>query len=483
MTPRPPPSASDATTEAVQGWLDSVSLTLSLDCTREELASALGRQKRDQPLNEVARSYAHELTHAGQALGTTLGYYLWMLRDYQQLCVVRLLRWLIRAGQPLKTPLVDYIALFSTDVTEEAQVLLQLWAVAEAQIAEILGSESAYLHAAMQQDIGLIPWANKWRTLQAAISRMYVSPDTFIDSLGDEPVTNYDERVEANRAFGRSMGGGFDVPGVMESAALAVELSPADEDGLAQALTLASSAMTDYLTLLKRTSNAYPGLSCRSLLATHLAACDVVLNPPCLPVHFLVRNGLNFDELSPSGRLTSVWLTLGEKIRPARDIDDALRCSDEICTTLGWVPVSTVIQLCADTYKQKASNPRGTAFGQAMHTRASYAPLLHNPAVTMFGTGQLQDVFFQHLSPAFLVLYDNWMPWPGKDKNRAVTLLLDTLRHRWLRSIMIGHPAIIETPVPTPNNKDLKKLGRLMAAGLAEAIGTKVQPPVIHNPQ
>jgi hypothetical protein len=151
---RPPPAtAADAGLFA--GWLDHVSLTLTVAHSKAELVSALTAQQMHNPLDDLARTYVHELTHTGQALGSTVGYYTWMLRSVQHDYVIRMLKWLVGdAGLPIRTPLIRYLPAVQGE-GQDAKLagLMHGWQLAEAMIAEIAGSPEGYLHSAVQMPV------------------------------------------------------------------------------------------------------------------------------------------------------------------------------------------------------------------------------------------------------------------------------------------------------------------------------------------
>jgi hypothetical protein len=277
----------------------------------------------------------------------------------------------------------------------------------------------------------------------------------------------------------------FSVPAVMESAALAVELSPADESGLRDVMDgsapRSGAEEIELYDLFDRTAKAYPGLPPRSLLATHLAACDVALNPPCLPIHLVDRKTVNLKELHPVGRVIEIWQRLGDEIAPARDIDDALRCADDICAALEWTSVSAVLATAAENYTATGSDPRGRAFATAMQARRHYAPLLHNPWVPLWSTGPLANAYRAELVPAFWVFDDDdWIP-GSQDNDRTDRLIFTTLLFQWTRSMMLGRPDPLRLPVPMPANiRD--HFARLVARALSEFVGRNLQPPTVANP-
>src|SRR5688572_15917865 len=82
-------------------------------------------------------------------------------------------------------------------------------------------------------------------------------------------------------------------------------------------------------------------------LATHLAACDVALNPPCLPTLLVDRQALDLEALHPVGRWRRSGNDSATRSSRRTDIDDALRCADHICAALGWTSVSTVVRTAA----------------------------------------------------------------------------------------------------------------------------------------
>jgi hypothetical protein len=309
-------------------------------------------------------------------------------------------------------------------------------------------------------------------------------PNELFSALHAEPLIqrtdNYITLMTAMPAMGR---GRFTTSAVMESAALAVELSPGDYGGFRHAIELSQQATRveqhEYYYLLTRTGNAYPNLPVQSLLATHLAACDVALNPPCLPIHLLDRQVIDFRELHPSARIVAVWLTLGERVTPARDIDDALRCADDICTALGWTTVSDVIKRAAWFYNDEGKDPRGRAFAKAVKGRVAYPPLLHNPWVPLFGSGPLAAIYQEELSPAFWLFEDDWAP--GGSPERADRMLFDTLRTKWTRSMMLGSSVNLRSPVPLPENaRDY--YARILASFFSDTVGKRIRPPDIVDP-
>lgn len=499
-TPHPPPTtATDAGRFA--GWLDHVSLTLTLPRTRDELMSALAAQQMEAPLDDLVRTYVHELTHTGQALGTTLGYYTWLLRSVQHDYVVRMLKWLVHdAGLPIRTPLIRYLPTVGAaplepdgndDTEHDAKVtgLLHGWQMAEVMIAEIAGTPQGFLHSAVQMPVAATTWERRWSRMQSNIAELYETPerrwpDELFVALNREPVTPVPDQYVASLAF-TSTTFMFSVPSVMESAALAVELSPADESGLREVLdgsgTRSGAEEIELYHLLDRTAKAYPGLPARSLLATHLAACDVALNPPCLPLHLLDRHALNLKELHPVARVIQIWLALGDDIEPARDIDDALRCADDICAALGWTSVSAVLGRAAQSYDVTGSDPRGRAFATAMRGRLHYAPLLHNPWVPIWSTGALAKAYRAELVPAFWAFDDDWIP-GSEDNERTDRLTFTTLLFEWTRSIMLGRPDPLRLPVPMPAEfRD--RYARMLAQGMSQLVGRTLRAPVVANPR
>jgi hypothetical protein len=121
----------------------------------------------------------------------------------------------------------------------------------------------------------------------------------------------------------------------------------------------------------------------------------------------------------PVARTVEIWQKLGQAVAPARDIDDAMRCADDICSVLGWTKVSAVIQRAADSFNDKATNPRGRAFAATMKARTRYLPLIHNPWVPIWGNGPLADVYRGELTPVFWVFADSWAPSSREMHHRA----------------------------------------------------------------
>lgn len=455
--------------------------------TQESLDASVLEQAKDRPLTEDGRTFVHELTHASQALGTTLGYYTWMLRATQADDVVRILRGLVEAGLPIKLPLIDYLPTLP-GLEDRTLGDLHGWQLAEALISELAGTPAGLLHAGTQDPVLATTWQRRWTRLQSNIAELYETPDNrwpdaFFTALHAEEVVDVPDDVVA-QVIALSAGSIFTVASVMESAALAVELSPSDDLGLEAAMAGAARASTveehDLYLLLARTRRAYPDLSTASLLATHLAACDVALNPPCLPIHLLDRGRLDFTELHPVARIVAVWQALGDGVRPAADIDDALRCADDLCTALGWTSVTDVLTRAAQNYSDHAADARGRAFASAMKARIAYPPLLHNPRVPLWGSGPLVDVYTAELTPAFWIFADAWSP-GGEDHDRADRLLYDTLQVQWTRSIMLGRPAVLRVPVPLP--QELRDhLAGALAHHLSAAVGKDLRPPVVDDP-
>jgi hypothetical protein len=485
----PPPAGGEA--GEFEAWLDHVSLTLTISHTRKELDAGLGALAQDKPLNNIGRTYVHELAHSTQALGTTLGYFTWMLRSAQSDYVMRMVRWLVQdAKRPVVMPLIKYLP--TLDVYDDkATGLVQGWQITESLIAELAGTVEGFLHSGVQMPVEATTWPQRWKRLQSNITELYESPgnkwpDKFFMALWAEPVTPVSDQYIAQMLLLRTVPL-FTIPAVMESAALAVELSPADEEGLRKAIDAASRGVTrsyaehEQYELLFRTRRAYPDLPARSLLATHLAACDVALNPPCLPNHLLDRKGVNFKELHPVARTMEIWQKLGKAVTPARDIDDALRCADDICAALGWTTVSEVIRRAASSFNDKATNPRGRAFAAAMKARLQYPPLLHNPWVPLWGNGPLADVYQVELTPAFWVFKDSCAT--GRREPADIDgLVLDSLQTQWDRSMMLGRPATPQVPVPLP--KEARELfSHELARRLSANVGKGIKAPVVENPR
>jgi hypothetical protein len=480
-----PPSAAEA--GEFEAWLDHVSLTLTMSHTQKQLDTAIEAVTQDEPLNDICRTYVHELTHSAQALGSTLGYYTWMLRSVQADYVLRMLKWLVKAKLPVMMPLLAYLPTLDA-YDEGATGMVHGWQITESLISELAGSVPGFLHAGVQDPMAGTTWPERWKRLQSNITELYESPghkwpDQFFMALWAEPVVSYDDQ-QASQVQVLLASRLFTIPAVMESAALAVELSPADEKGLSKALAVASRAGTseehEMYALLVRTRRAYPSLPARSLLATHLAACDVALNPPCLPVHLLDRKAVSFQELHPVARTVEIWQKLGQAVAPARDIDDAMRCADDICSVLGWIKVSAVIRRAADNFNDKAANPRGRAFAAAMKARTSYPPLIHNPWVPIWGNGPLADVYRRELTPVFWVFEDSWAP-SSREMAAIDSFLYDTLYMQWTRAMMLGHPAPLRVPVPLPE-KARKNLARALADRFSADVGTGITAPLIGNP-
>ena len=232
------------------------------------------------------------------------------------------------------------------------------------------------------------------------------------------------------------------------------------------------------LQLFSRTKLAYPHLRACSFLATHLAACDVALNPPCLPIHMLVRRRVDFEELHPVARVVRIWSVLKD-IGPARDIDDSLRCADDICAALRWTTVSDVIRCAAEVYSDQAEDPRGRAFAAAMKGRlVSYPPLLNNPAVPLRGSGPLADLYRKELVPAFVAFEDN-IAMGGKDPARADRLIFDALRTNWMRSMMLGS-GDLQTPVAVLSGVK-EHYSQALAQAFSAVVGRNMRPPAIKN--
>lgn len=481
-----PPSGGKAS--EFEAWMDHVSLTLTFSHAQKEMHAGMKALTQDRPLNDIGRTYVHELAHSSQVLGTTFGYFTWMLRSAQSDYVLRMLRWLVQeAKRPVMMPLIKYLPTLDA-YDDKAAGLLHGWQINESLIAELAGTVEGWLHSGVQMPVAATTWPQRWKRLQSNITELYESPgnkwpDEFFTALWAEPVIDVPDKYIAMIQV-LPMMPMFTIPAVMESAALAVELSPADEEGMRKAIEAAQNSSTpeehELYGLLRRTRRAYPDLPARSLLATHLAACDVALNPPCLPNHILDRRGVNFKELHPVARAVEIWQKLGKDITPARDIDDALRCADDICAALGWTTVSEVIQRAAASFNDKASNPRGRAFAAAMKARMKYPPLTHNPWVPIWGNGLLADVYQTELTPAFWVFSDTWTN-GRREPSDVEALLYDTLQSQWTRAMMLGRSATLRMPVELPK-KVREMFSQLLAQRLSTDIGKGINAPTVENP-
>ena len=144
-------------TDQFEGWLDHVSLVLNIACSRQQLDAALGSQAIDEPLSNLCRTYVHELTHVNQALGTTIGYYTWMLRAVQADNVVRMLQWLVEMQLPLYRRLITYLP--STEMFDDrAAGHIHGWQIAESLISELAGSPKGYLSSGNKFPIEATTW-------------------------------------------------------------------------------------------------------------------------------------------------------------------------------------------------------------------------------------------------------------------------------------------------------------------------------------
>ena len=245
--PQPlPPSAAAA--GEFEAWLEAMLfLTLTMSHTHKQLDAAIEAVTQDKPLNDICRTYVHELTHSAQALGSTLGYYTWMLRSTQADYVLRMLKWLVKADLPVMMPLLDYLPTLDA-YDDMATGMVHGWQITESLISELAGSVPGFLHAGVQEPMAGITWPERWKRLQSNITELYESPghkrpDQFFMALWAEPVVSYDDQ-QASQVQALLVSRLFTIPAVMESAALAVELSPADEKGLSKALAAASRAGT-----------------------------------------------------------------------------------------------------------------------------------------------------------------------------------------------------------------------------------------------
>jgi hypothetical protein len=485
--PSLPPA--DASTADFEGWLDHVSLTLSMTGTRQQLISDLKAQSKNQPLGGRARTYVHELAHVSQALGTTLGYYIWMLRSVQVDSVLRILTWFADTGLPLRTPLLKYTP---TIKVKDAKLtgLLHGWQIAEMAISELAGTQQGFLHTGMVPAVFATPWPQRFKRLQSNITEIYETsgtryPQEFFLALFNERVNPSSEEHEAMIIAMMATVPFFSVASVMESAALAVELSPEDETGLDQAMVDVTHARRyeehEQYQMLTRTRRAYPQVSARSILATHLAACDVALNPPCLPGHLVMRKDVSYNELHPTARVLAIWNTLSSgRIRPAKDIDDALRCADDICTELGWSTVSEVLNATAASYSDTGRDYRGRAFAKAVKGRLLYPPLLHNPWVPLWASGPLADMYWEDLVPAFFSIGTDCFP-GGKDPARADQLTWATLRAQWARAIMLQRSARLQMPVSV-SEKIRNHYREMLVQEFSAVAGRRLAEPIIENP-
>lgn len=485
----PPTTATDP--DRFTGFLDHTTLTLTMACTKADLLAALARQDPDGPYDEVVATYVHELAHTGQALGTTVGYYAWLLRSVQDDHVTRMLRWLVDAGLPIELPLLEYLPTVGADPDHGDPVLtglLQGWQLAEAMAMELAGTPRAHLRAAMAFPVVATTWEQRWSRLQLGILELYERrgsrwPQEFFLALASEPVRPTPEAFEA-LLVALPSAYSYTVAGVMESAALAIEAYPDDEETLRPVLDggagIEGGEEIELYLLLERTRRTYPGLTTASLLATHLAACDVALNPPCLPIHRLDRRGVDLRELHPVGRVVEIWNALGDAVRPAADLDDAARCADDICAALGWTPVTAVLERAARGYRRDGTDPRGRAFATAVHGRLGYRPLLHDARVPLRGTGPLAEAYRSQLRPAFWSFTDQWLPGTA-DHERTDALTLTTLRSAWTRTMVRGGEATLRVPVPmTPAALDSYAVR--LAVALSTEVGKRLRPPEVTNP-
>jgi hypothetical protein len=110
-----------------------------------------------------------------------------------------------------------------------------------------------------------------------------------------------------------------------------------------------------------------------------------------------------------------------------------------------------------------------------MQGRTAYPPLLHNPWVPVWGSGALADLYKAELMPAFWVFDDDWIP---GETERTNGLLFQSLRDQWARSMMLGKPAVLQSPVQLPDNV-LERFQSALALSFSEMIGKELRPPSV----
>lgn|GEM_PF-5126759 len=440
---------SDGTTDLL-AWIN----VDSLQATVRGSAADLGRQLREselgQPLPELVRAYLHERVHLYQSLTTTFGLYPWLLQAAQTLIVGFLMHRLVHRCQvPLKSPLREYVR--TNGHWNTVKDLVQQWDWLEAAISELTATPSYF---ALAHGPGLsLAWPEQFRFVQLVIDRLYrgnVGPDEVQASLVNEPLRRRDDDMPENllnmeRAFVPEM---FSLVAVMESAAYAYELAGwGERREYKQAVRSGGYSKAEYTLLLDETKRALrKGTRNQSVLAAHLALCDLALNPPILPQHQRIRHGISIQELHPVARTATLWAHAGQ-VAPPRSLDEAPRYEIELAEHLGWVSPTAIVASGAWHGSLGDDNARDALYLKGLLCRQKWPTVFYDPRLVYSQHAAVRTIFESF--DFSIVQCDDGTVFPAHARG-GFTIIKHHLMNQWHRQLFLGEPERLTAPLGTP---------------------------------
>jgi hypothetical protein len=164
-----------------------------------------------------------------------------------------------------------------------------------------------------------------------------------------------------------------------------------------------------------------------------------------------------------------------ERVRPAADIDDCLRCADALCESLSWVTVSSVVEAML-TERLINAPVRLDIYKESCELRSKYPPLFINPDVILYSTGALADRFHQLISPLVTEFQDGKHKHP--DSRLALRMLAQTMQNHWYRQLLRGVPRTIKCPVGVAV-EDITFVVESLRREESVIFGDRLPPPVL----
>ena len=471
-------AATDPTT--LLAWFDLAGLYASVDIRSDELHDALANATYGEPVAEGARAYIHERAHLFQAVGSTIGFYAYLLQLAQTAIVGFLMHRLVhRCGVALRAPLREFARSLPT-AWQEVEDLIQQWDWLEASVAELTASPD-YVAAVTNPYLVPSRWSARFRYTQLAIHALYEpeSQEVTADALAQEPESETEAIPEAAAFAGRLLTHEImSVGGVMESAAYAYELDAFGEEGeLAEAAGSLAYEKGAYALLIQDTKHLL-GRRVRDeeLLATHVALCDLALNPPVLPQHLRIRNGLRRDELSPTSRIVALW-THADVVETPKTFREIPRYEIELSRALGWTLPHEIVGAGAWHGRLKNHDPRETMYLDVLRHR-QVLPMVVSDAQYLFSREPAVRRLFERVDFSIVSCRDGAIH--PADPERAQLLVKYYLMHQWHRQLFLGEPERLVAPVGVPPSVVRDFCDEMSALLEAELGGHAVNGPVVY---
>ena len=419
-------------------------------------------------MREELRTYVHELTHFVQSTTTPYGLFLHYCREVQTADTIVILRALIKAGEPIRRPLLDAAPLdLKGELGATIRGGLNRWASVELLVAYLAQDGPAYQHYLQRlvdrpAEIDITPPMTTFRRIQGGIAHVIATENAGRQAAGMEPWDNGNFDVNAINAEGEEMdndraralermtmaleafGNPWGTESILESAATAAEWAESGSDLNALRAYAADASDPDlaaYKQCLERGLEAIQTDNLQQFAFTFIAMCELALHAPVLPHHATLRKGsLDPAELFPPLRFQMLLGEVG-KIRPLEDLADVSRFYLDLCAALHWVPLQMVS--VALSGPQTVSDHRTQRYIWAQGERARRMHAFTNLLRRMVpgqNVEQFQDRY------AFPVIEYSDKTLYMRDKDALWWLSMQHLLTKTMRQVVLGKTLTVTSP-------------------------------------